>query len=107
MAAWHGTFHRLHQRVKAAGSSALSPASTTLPGLAEEQLSVCVAVSGSDDESFEEIGSHGGVGEGLRDDGHGRKDLMAPFFFLRPSYHCIRAQYRWHSWVPLSPGGGT
>lgn len=62
MSDWHGTFHRLHLKVKAAGSTVLSYASTTLAGLAEDQLSVHVADRGShDEESIEEIGSHGEV----------------------------------------------
>lgn len=41
MSAWHGTFHRLHLKVKAAGSTVLSYATTALAGLAEDQLCPC------------------------------------------------------------------
>lgn len=46
MSDWHGTFHRLHLKVRAAGSTVLSYASTAMAGLAEHQLSVHVADSG-------------------------------------------------------------
>lgn len=66
MPAWHGTLHGLQRRVKVVEFSVLSPAHTTLGGLAEEQVPVCVTDGGfHDEESIERFVAEVEFGEAL------------------------------------------